>query len=49
MGASGSTWIVRSEPELIHSSVFMNLVELHKGEGMYVGADGLHAWLKGGK
>lgn len=26
----------------------MNLVELHKGEGMYVGADGLHAWLTGG-
>lgn len=25
----------------------MNLVELKKGEGMYVGADGLHAWLSG--
>jgi mannose-6-phosphate isomerase class I len=27
----------------------MNLVELKKGEGMYVGADGPHAWLSGGK
>ncbi|ORY20918.1 putative mannose-6-phosphateisomerase [Naematelia encephala] len=26
---------------------FMNLVELKKGEGMYVGADGPHAWLEG--
>ncbi len=26
----------------------MNLVELKKGEGMYVGADGIHAWLLGG-
>lgn len=26
----------------------MNLVELKKGEGMYVGADGPHAWLCGG-
>lgn len=26
----------------------MNLVELKKGEGMYVGADGIHAWLSGG-
>jgi mannose-6-phosphate isomerase len=25
----------------------MNLMELKKGEGMYVGADGPHAWLKG--
>lgn len=29
------------------SSFFMNLMELKKGEGMYVGADGPHAWLKG--
>jgi mannose-6-phosphate isomerase class I len=28
-------------------SFFMNLMELKKGEGMYVGADGPHAWLKG--
>lgn len=25
----------------------MNMMELKKGEGMYVGADGPHAWLKG--
>lgn len=29
------------------TSFFMNLMELKKGEGMYVGADGPHAWLKG--
>lgn len=27
----------------------MNLVELKKGEGMYVGADAPHAWLSGGQ
>ena len=31
----------------LFSSFFMNLMELIKGEGMYVGADGPHAWLKG--
>lgn len=34
--------------ELIWTRLFMNLVELKKGEGMYVGADGPHAWLTGG-
>ncbi|ORX37362.1 putative mannose-6-phosphateisomerase [Kockovaella imperatae] len=27
--------------------LFMNLVKLKKGEGIYVGADGPHAWLQG--
>ncbi len=30
-------------------SFLMNLVELKKGEGMYVGADAPHAWLSGGQ
>lgn len=25
----------------------MNLIELQPGEGIYVGADGVHAWLDG--
>lgn len=29
--------------------LLMNLVELKRGEGMYVGADGPHAWLSGGR
>lgn len=43
---------MRMPPEdrrLIPVSAFMNLVELKKGEGMYVVADGLHAWLQGGE
>ncbi|KAK8847508.1 mannose-6-phosphate isomerase, class I [Kwoniella newhampshirensis] len=32
---------------LFSSLFFLNLVELKKGEGMYVGADGPHAWLEG--
>jgi len=28
---------------------FMNLMKLKKGEGIYVGADGPHAWLTGGE
>ena len=36
-------------PADLHISLFMNLVELKKGEGIYVGADGPHAWLQGGK
>lgn len=27
----------------------MNLIELRPGEGIYVGADGVHAWLDGRK
>lgn len=27
----------------------MNLIELQPGEGIYVGADGVHAWLDGRK
>lgn len=29
--------------------LFLNLVELKKDQGMYVGADGPHAWLEGGE
>lgn len=29
--------------------LFLNLVELKKGQDMYVGADGPHAWLEGGE
>ncbi|WWC86801.1 mannose-6-phosphate isomerase, class I [Kwoniella dendrophila CBS 6074] len=32
---------------LFSTLFFLNLVELKKGEGMYVGADGPHAWLEG--
>ncbi|WVF69655.1 mannose-6-phosphate isomerase, class I [Kwoniella sp. CBS 6097] len=32
---------------LFSTLFFLNLVELKKGEGMYVGADGPHAWLDG--
>lgn len=32
---------------LFSSLLFLNLVELKKGQGMYVGADGPHAWLEG--
>ena len=30
-------------------SFFLNLIELKKGEGMCVGADGPHAWVFGGQ
>lgn len=29
--------------------LFLNLIELKKDQGMYVGADGPHAWLEGGE
>ncbi|OWT36573.1 mannose-6-phosphate isomerase, class I [Cryptococcus neoformans Bt1] len=32
---------------LFSSLLFLNLVELKKDQGMYVGADGPHAWLEG--
>ncbi|WVO16652.1 mannose-6-phosphate isomerase, class I [Cryptococcus depauperatus] len=32
---------------LFSSLLFLNLVELKKGEAIYVGADGPHAWLEG--
>ncbi|WRT64651.1 mannose-6-phosphate isomerase, class I [Kwoniella shivajii] len=32
---------------LFSTLFFLNLIELQKGEGMYVGADGPHAWLEG--
>ena len=38
----------RMVPADHHYSLFLNLVELKRGEGMYVGADGPHAWLQGG-
>jgi len=30
---------------MIRRSCFMSLLELKRGEGLYVGADGPHAWL----
>jgi len=44
---SGGRWDI-SRCEAADGRFLMNLVELKKGEGMYVGADGPHAWLTGG-
>ncbi|KAL7420591.1 Mannose-6-phosphate isomerase [Cryptotrichosporon argae] len=37
----------KGEAAIFTSVFFMNLMELKKGDGMYVGADGPHAWLSG--
>ena len=39
--------IIEHLRHILICSFFMNLMELKEGEGMYVGADGPHAWLKG--
>lgn len=45
-----SMWASLLDPAVkLMGSLFMNLVELKRGEGIYVRADGPHAWLRGGR
>ncbi|KAG7529927.1 hypothetical protein FFLO_05332 [Filobasidium floriforme] len=37
----------KGDPGSIVAAFMMNLIELRPGEGIYVGADGVHAWLDG--
>jgi len=37
----------KGDPASIVAAFMMNLIELKPGEAIYVGADGVHAWLDG--